>query len=738
MLWTNRKILITIICLLFPIIFLANLWFSVINHYYIPKIVIARKTIDLARYTPEDSFLEKIIENDWHNKGVNNRPLIEQAQAILKGEIKLPGFPPKKIPMPFSADSIDKGIPAWQLELARFKIPDILINAYEASGKNEFLIMAKKVIVAWALYERSAWLPKGLLWNDHAVAARIPVIIKFWKNYRVHPEYDLQVAKDIIEMVVRSGRLLAKPSHFTFATNHGIIQSLALLEISLAFPFLPEVDFYKKLALERLNDQIAFILNNEGVVLEHSAAYQLNVLSKIGKIFKYLRLLNQPIPENWMEKYKKGIDFYTQILRPDGSLPSYGDTDSARNYDLHMFDFFNNRQSKSKKCVKNCTAKQSNSIYPVAGYSVWWHGLDKWPNQDNMNQTVIAWSYFPGHAHKHADEMSVLIWAGGHNWWTNTGFWPYGTKGRYEARSWAGSNAPHLIDESTRSIRHTRIVSYAWSNTLASIDLERTGPEKYVARRQVIQAYPNLWIVLDYTAGAKGQRTTTTWTTSSGITLSKGELPGSYILKANDTDKKLIKFILSSEEANITQYKGSFSPFAGWENNRPASAIVVEQSANDTWAAAIWLLQELNAENHNFADIPSMVSWKSIENWHMVLPISSTEIKVWRKGNNILVKEDSEGNITQKEIQLTEPPQIKDDLAEIHAAFENADKKYPRKFINIYRFKKVTYLLLAIVFLQELFFLIYLKADRKYYLRLRMLAILGWLAVGTWLFGYFL
>ena len=106
--------------------------------------------------------------------------------------------------MPFSVDDIDKGLPAWQLALASFRIPNILLNAYEASGRKEFLIMARDVILAWASYERSAWLPKGLLWNDHAIAARVPVLAKFWRHYRNHPDYDPEAARYILQLVARS------------------------------------------------------------------------------------------------------------------------------------------------------------------------------------------------------------------------------------------------------------------------------------------------------------------------------------------------------------------------------------------------------------------------------------------------------------------------------------------------------------------------------------------------------
>ena len=68
-------------------------------------------------------------------------------------------------------------------------------------------------------------------------------------------------------MVARSEQLLAKPGHFTFATNHGVMQNLALWHASLAFPSLPRTQAYQRLARVRMDDQMQFYVTGEGMVL---------------------------------------------------------------------------------------------------------------------------------------------------------------------------------------------------------------------------------------------------------------------------------------------------------------------------------------------------------------------------------------------------------------------------------------------------------------------------------------
>ena len=78
----------------------------------------------------------------------------------------------------------------------------------------------------------------------------------------------------------------------------------------------------------------------------------------------------------------------------------------------------------------------------------------------DRSQTVMALSFFQGHGHKHADELSILTWAHGKRWLTSTGYWPYGIPGDESAYGWRGSNAPHWVGESANEARASTTVSY--------------------------------------------------------------------------------------------------------------------------------------------------------------------------------------------------------------------------------------------------------------------------------------
>jgi hypothetical protein len=337
--------------------------------------------------------------------------------------------------------------------------------------------------------------------------------------------------------------------------------------------------------------------------------------------------------------------------------------------------------------------------------------------------------------------MSILLWAGGQTWWTNVGYWPYGTKGRLEAVSWYGSNAPHLVNENTNSVRDTKLLSYGNSDYLNVIDLERKGPEEYIARRQVIHLKPNLWIIIDHTNGDNKTRTTTTWTASYKVKINEGKIPASYTLMGENNNVSLTTFIIASEKTKINRYRGSFTPFAGWEVNKPADSIVIEQPANNSWSVAIWSLENAIGPALQFTEHPYMQKWEGPEAWEIVLPLKSDLLAIWRSGDNIYTKEGS-GNVASKEIKLMKAPSIEENYAKIRAGYEDAASKYPRFHAHSgfmgYSWK-ITYLIIFIFIIQEVFFFIYKRVKGKHYAGLRVLSMLGWVGIlGVWLLFLYL
>ncbi len=720
-----------------PALVFGAIWFSLLSHYYIQNPTITDEMLEQGRHTPDDALLEEL--SGFYFFGAESRGrTVEAAEQILRGEFALPGDISRTIHLPFDSRDIDKGPPGWQLFQARLVAPRMLLAAYRITGREEFFIMARDVILGWALFERRAFLPKGLLWNDHAIAERVLALAEFWTLYRHHQTYDAKTARSIFITVARAGQLLADPTHFTVSTNHGVMQNLALWHLSLAFPSLPEAARYSQLAFERLSEQLPFYINTEGFVLEHSADYHKAGVQFVSMAFRYMSLQGIQVPSEWRKKYEKAQEIYAELRRPDGSLPMFGDTGRSAFREGPLVTVSSNDGRYGLLSQKSdWSPGRARSLYPVAGYSVWWDGLKSWPVLKDLTQTVIAWSYFPGQAHKHADDMSVLLWAKGQSWWTNVGYWPYGELGRAEAESWNGSNAPHMVGESAFSDRKTKMLGQGWVDGLNVVDLERRGPRGYVARRQVLHITNTLWVVIDHTSGAAADRTETLWTTAHEVQVKEGMLSGSYDLTSKTSDSVLTKFIFTSHGASIKSFRGSDTPFAGWEvfdqSGKPASSFMIEQPANDAWSVVVWSLNDGRTGAGQMLASPSMRSWEGPENWAIDLPVKSGMIEVLRKSESVFLRDGNAHDSTR--LILTRPAGIDQQVAVIQRAHEQASQKYPR-FVDNFEYRaKATYLTIILLVLQEVFFALLSRKriGRNYHVFMRGASTIAWVMLGLWL-----
>jgi len=331
--------------------------------------------------------------------------------------------------------------------------------------------------------------------------------------------------------------------------------------------------------------------------------------------------------------------------------------------------------------------------------------------------------------------MSVLLWGAGVTWWSNVGYWPYGTQERSEAESWNGSNAPHLTGESAASNRKTKMLGHAHGDHLAIIDLERRGPQPYMARRQVVHAMNNLWVVLDHTSGNVNERTTTLWTASHDIVLTEGRFLGSYQLTHPMNTSVLNTFLFGSSGTTIRRYRGSHTPFAGWQMAedipKPASALMVEQPANDSWSVAVWSLDASNKSQ--ITSMPVMNSWRGPENWMMSIPTESGILRLSREKDEVFLKDGRAMPLAH--LTLDRGEDIDEKIREIKMAKERTRNEYPvPRFHDAIEYRyKATYLVIILLFLQEAFFAVYKRFTCKRYLVLRGLSGVAWTVIGIWL-----
>jgi len=727
--------------LLFPVLTILIVWLPELGHYFVREARISAAVLSSARQTPSDSVLNEI--RGFYLLPLNNRrPEVETAVAerILQGRLEIPDQPPATFNLRFTPTDLETLPVGPRLWFAAFGVPDFLLAAYKNTGREEFFVAARDFLLAWDAYERRAVLPKDPLWNDHATAARVRVLGEFWRLYRNRPDFDPDVGRVVLQQAARYGEFLLSPGHFTFATNHGVMQNIGLLHLSLAFPSLPQSARYRQVAFDRLHEQMPFFIDTAGVIQEHSAGYQAFGLEMLGIAFRSMTLLNVPIPQDWSRKYARGLEFFDQLRRPDATLPAFGD---SRASSQTVMPRVSDIDAQGRAGVLHSRARwqpdKETSVHPAAGYWVDWTNLDQWPAAARLQQTVATWSRRPPPAHKHADELSVLVWSRGVSWLTSVGYWPYGTDGRADAESWAASNAPHLVDESGDSQRSAKLVSSGRSASMAGVDLERSGPGPFLARRQVVRVQPDLWVIMDHLRGAAPHKTRSVWTFPPDVNVRRGKV-GWYDLKSARSGVSARVAFLTSSGTVLHEYRGSYEPFAGWQvvhfSPEPATAIVVEQPAAESWLAVIVSLAPETTPG--VSEPPRLSRDSSAEEWTVALRTNAGPAALKRVGDGFSFTQTHRGRSFTDTLHLAPAQDPTADLRTIRTAYDATASLYPAFQEYGPRRQKVTYLLVLLIIGQELSVFLVRRTVPRWYVSLRVASVVCWLGVAVWLHYSFL
>ena len=635
-----------------PLLVLLLIWLPVWQHYRVPGLAADRAMIDSLRATPADARL-LALEGQAQRLRTSfpDDEALRQAAAIGEGHIELPTGERRRATLPFDARDYDGGTPGGALNMASMVVPDTLLRAYEISGNETYFTQARQAILGFAAFERGLLTDIGNVRNDHAIAARVGVLMRFWRLYRQRADFDEGVARATLEQLTRCAAFLAKASHFNAATNHGVMQNIALLQAAAAFPALPDAPLWRDTASSRLRQQLAFYANAEGVVLEHSPAYHRFGTALMGMALELLAWNGQPAIEGLAQKYARGAAFLDRLQRPDGSLPRIGDTTGG----VPPIDG-GARQNPTADVVADpsLSLPDATHVYPSAGYAITQRPVSLSTETDiGVSHATLYWSHFVGHGHDVAAEGSFLLWAAGTDWVGNTGYWPYGFPGRDGATGWRGSNAPHVGNEAATSGRTTALLAYAADTRSHLLDVARTLDAGPRLRRQVVQIDAKTWVVLDSIAASIARPVDRLWTLAPNL-LVEDDGAG-LIAKDPATGWRLRIEFLGDRPLAVRRMRGSLEPFGGWVTDGPqpvaSESTEISQEPGSRWTAAVFSLLPPDAEP---GASRSVMHYTAEDDWSVSVASGGPHpIDVQRRRDQLLV---GEGGATLRRIGLLTPP----------------------------------------------------------------------------------
>jgi hypothetical protein len=479
--------------------------------------------VEGSRVEPTDSVLRELRSVAVSYPGFlsqSREQVLAAADDILNGRVEIYGLG-SYATVPFQVSKALYGTSTAHLDLSSFVLPSLLGRAFEVSNDTKYLKHAVRYILDWEDHENSLFVPRGLFYNDHAIASRAIVLTEIWRLYRESSMFETSEAVELLRYANRLGNLLRTEELYEYRTNHGIMQNLALLHLAIGFPLLEDSESNLRVGVERQTSQLEYYLNSEGVILEHSASYQHNGLSRLAAHARYLGLLDMPFSREMVDRYKNALAFNALLLRPDSTLPVIGDSvdQPHTTYSIAEFDS-ESIVSTPLRAATPLEIRPDRQTYIAAGggYAVVWSGLENWPRSDDLAQAIIHWANFPTKVHKHADELAISIWAGGVQWIRSIGSWPY-VDSRTQAIGWRSSNAPHWQDESPEEDRSSELLQFVVDDDFALLDTLRRNADGRTIRRQFLKIEDDMWAVLDSFTSDEPANAETVWRFSPSLEL---------------------------------------------------------------------------------------------------------------------------------------------------------------------------------------------------------------------------
>lgn len=580
------------------------------------------------------------------------------------------GLTPVRYQMPFSEDDLLRSDGIGPLPYASLYLADVLLAAYSASGDDRYLAAARDAILEFSRYERTLWRSLSFVWNDHALSARAGVLVRFWQAWRDHRLYRPDEAQELMTQVARTVELLASPRDFNVRTNHGVMQNLGLLQLLMAFPMLEHAKEHWATGVQRLSAQIPFLYAHDGFVLEHSAHYHDVGVQLLTMAVRLLELAGEPVPALWRQRLEAARQRLTDLTRPDGTLPAYGDTE------LELSPAGGPAPETAAPALTTRFA-----AYPLSGYAVWSFGAPQ------PSHTVAVWSAFPGHGHKLADELSVLLWGSGRGWISNSGYWDYSGWGRRFTEGWTGSNAPHGLGDRSDEMRVARLAAAAHDDESAYADLRRDHADGARYRREVVNLSRSLWLVVDTTEGVKAAQVETLWTFMPDLSL-QPRSPEDFVVR-DDAGAQMAVAVRADRPIRTEFPRASREPFAGWvtmgREGLPATALRV-LSDSGARTAALFSMDATAAAGFTF-EATADGGWRA----------SGTG---WRAERNADAVRWQRGDLEQRLLPEA-PADVQAARQQLRTSYEQALKSHPREpKLDRYR-DRIALLLLGGFLLQE-------------------------------------
>ncbi len=274
----------------------------------------------------------------------------------------------------------------------------------EKEGKDFYIKKAVRLFDSWLNFASTPNLSFGniFIWGDHTVAGRTFVLLLFLLALH-RTEAPLEYRKKVYSVILYHGEWLRNDSNYTPTNNHGIMQDRALVFLGV----LTGNDEWLNHAVDRLVKQKEISYTREHVHVENSSSYAQMVYTMFMGIQQFLADNGKHSLSYRLGKNSRNYEEYLKWLTmPNGYFVQMGDSGAYRTEHAPP-------------------ATATKKLYPLSG--LYFYISSTADGEDSVNRTYKMFKCgFCSRTHKHADDLSFVLYSKGKDIFTDCGYYGYG------------------------------------------------------------------------------------------------------------------------------------------------------------------------------------------------------------------------------------------------------------------------------------------------------------------------
>jgi hypothetical protein len=345
----------------------------------------------------------------------------EEAAATLEQGWLRPPHPRVTLAVPVAWDEICAENRSWTYHLHAWEPMSVVLAEHSRTGERRFFDYCLALALDWAAQYPDHDPASPFAWYDMALGMRA-----FRAAYLIDSAVRLDdVAPEDVAALLGTLRLhlrvLADDAGFRAHSNHGIYQAAGQLAAARRLPELPEATAAAVQASLRLHRLIEHHFGPDGVHREHSPGYHLMVLRTL------LRMRSAGLIDRAddVERLDRAQEAMAWFVAPVGTVPTVGDSDrrlSDTAPDPHVtspvLEFALTKGARGEPPATTFRA------FPDGGYV---SARDAWAAGDAFSRGsyLLQTCAFHSRVHKHADDLSFVWYAHGHDLLTDAGRYGY-------------------------------------------------------------------------------------------------------------------------------------------------------------------------------------------------------------------------------------------------------------------------------------------------------------------------